>query len=148
MKKLFLILLALCFAWQVQAVQIKAIRSLNAAVGTSTVNGGFFDGAINPLPPSGGGIQWTVLITATAPATGTIGIQIQEQMTDGTWIPIIPNPASTNNNTNTISVPTTGVANTTMQVFFIPGPAINMRVAITSASATGGTVTADIIVNF
>lgn len=148
MKKLFLILLGLCLIGQAQAVQIKAIRSLNAAVATSTVNGLTFDGVTNPLPPAGGGISWTIIITATAPSSGTASIQIQSQMTDGTWVPMIPNPASTNNNTNVISLPTTGFANTTMQVFMFPGPFINLRVSITSAAATGGTVTADIIVNF
>ena len=148
MKKLLIILAALFMASSSPAVQIKAIRSLSAAVGTSTVNGGFFDGAVNPLPPSGGGISWTVIVNATVPTTGTIGVQIQVQMTDGTWVPLIPNPASTNNNTNTINIPVTAIPNTTMQVFSFPGPFVNMRVSITSASATGGTVTADIIVNF
>lgn len=140
MKKLFLILLTFLAIGSAQAVQIKAIRSL-AAAGAVT-NGGSFDGAINALPPSGGGISWTVCLSGSSP---NLTYQIQVQMTDGTWIPIAPNNGASNSVGSSVTL--SGSFGTTAgQSFNFPGPFVNMRVAITAW--TSGTLTADIIVNF
>jgi hypothetical protein len=140
MKKIFLILLGLCLIGQAQAVQIKAIRSLSA--GGAVMNGNTFDGALNPLPPSGGGISWTVVLTGSAP---TLSYQIQVQMTDGTWVPISPSNGMSTGPGSTVALAGT-FTNANGQCFTFPGPFVNMRVAITAY--TSGSLTADIIVNF
>ena len=131
MKKMLLgLILIFGLAAHLEAYQFKYFRSLNAA--TTVINGGFFDGINNPLPPIGGGESWNILLSASGNANMTI--QIQVQMSDGsTWVPLM---------TESIAASASG---STLYYNFL-GPFANMRVSITAIGA--GSLTADIFVIF
>jgi hypothetical protein len=134
--KIIALLVGFAFGWACysDALTIRSIRSLSAA--GAVTNGASFNGATSAqMPPQGGGIQWNILITGSAP---TLSFQIQAQMTDGTWVPIIP-PYNTAGPATIVlsgSLPTTG------QLYSLFGPFLDVRVSITAW--TSGTLTADI----
>lgn len=139
--KIIAFLAAFVFGWLVaydaEGYTLRSIRSLSAA--GAVTNGASFDGSTSAqMPPQGGGLQWNVLITGSAP---TLSFQIQAQMTDGTWVPI-STPYYSQNPTITL----TGALPATGQNYSFFGPFINMRVAITAW--TSGTLTADISVQY
>lgn len=139
MKKLLIVLFCLAFGMPTHPVGaaggLRQIRSLTAANVTAGGVGETDGVALQNI--AGGGMQWVVLITGTAPNFPG-GVQIQVQMTDGTWV-----VATTMNQNAATFIPAGSVA-TTNQCWIFFGPFQAMRVVVIANAGNTGTLVADI----